>query len=90
MTALLVLIKGKCLKTEICAEELVGMSLGRVEWDMERDPLCQIRADNACSKLGWQCYSVEQVVRGQLWLRLPCKPSASPTSRAANEALPTA
>lgn len=66
------------------------MSLGRVEWDMERDPLCQIRADNACSKLGWQCYSVEQVVRGQLWLRLPCKPSASPTSRAANEALPTA
>lgn len=67
------------------------MSLGRAGWDMERDPLCQIRADNTCSKLGWRCYCTEQVVCGQLWLCSPCKPSASPTSSAAaNEALPTA
>lgn len=42
MTALLVLIKGKCLKTEICAEELVGMSLGRAEWDTERTPRAKL------------------------------------------------
>lgn len=34
MTALLFLIKGKCLKTESCAEELVRMSLGRVWWEL--------------------------------------------------------
>ena len=48
MTALLVLIKDKCLKTEIRAEELVGMSLEHAEWDTERDPpQCQIRAADA-------------------------------------------
>lgn len=54
------------------------MSLGRAGWDMERDPPCQIRADNTCSKLGWRCYCTEQVVCGQLWLCSPANPLLHP------------